>query len=129
MIVTVFDETISGNKTNVKTINLSNERLTAKDILKERLQLEVAMFNAQQDSCFQGLVQPEQSTQTKNGFQMKTKRFIDWSKQYEKAIASFEKNGFVMLVNDKQIIDLDEELEFSEGMEVSFMRLTPLVGG
>jgi hypothetical protein len=129
MLVTVCDETFSGGKTNVKTINLTGNYLTAKDILKERLQQEVEIFNAQQDACFQGLVQPEGSTRSKNGFQMQIKRFIDWLEQYEKAIAAFDKNGFVMLVNDKQVVTLDEELEISEGMEVSFMRLTPLVGG
>lgn len=61
MLVTVCDETISGGKTNLKTLNLNNLRgnITAKDILKERLQQEVEIFNAQQDACFQGLVQPE----------------------------------------------------------------------
>jgi hypothetical protein len=136
MLVTVCDETFSGGKTNIKTINLTDggthtagNRITAKDILKERLQQEVEMFNAQQDACFQGLVQPEDSTRSNKGFQMKVKRIINWEEQYKKAIAAFDKNGFVMLVNDKQVVTLDEELEISEGMEVSFMRLTPLVGG
>lgn len=130
MIVTICDETISGGKTDIKAINLSSiSRLTAKDILKERLQQEVEMFNAQQDDCFQGLVQPEDSIRNSKGFQMKAKRIINWEEQYKKAIAAFDKNGFVMLVNDKQVVNLDDELEISEGMEVSFMRLTPLVGG
>lgn len=129
MIITVCDETFSGGKSHTKAINISGDRITAKDVLKARLQEEVEIFNAQQEACFQGLVQPEGSVRNSKGFQMKVKRVIDWQEQYEKAIAAFDKNGFLMLVNDRQIDNLDEELEISEGMEVSFMRLTPLVGG
>jgi hypothetical protein len=129
MIIHVSDETFSGGKTHTKAINILGDRITAKDVLKARLQEEVEIFNAQQDACFQGLVQPEGSVRNSKGFQMKVKRVIDWQEQYEKAIAAFDKNGFLMLVNDRQIDSLDEELEIAEGMEVSFMRLTPLVGG
>ncbi|AFY74226.1 hypothetical protein Syn7502_02218 [Synechococcus sp. PCC 7502] len=129
MLLTVCDESISGEKTNRKTITLAIALCTAADILRERVRQEVELFNNQQESEFQGLVQPEDSLRSPRGYKLKTKRIINWEEQYEKAIAAFNKNAFLMLVNNKQIVSLDEELEISEDMEISFMRLTPLVGG
>jgi hypothetical protein len=42
---------------------------------------------------------------------------------------AFKRNGFVVLVDDRQVTDLDEVLEVSADTEVSFVRLVPLVGG
>ncbi|MBB2940396.1 hypothetical protein FB565_000100 [Actinoplanes lutulentus] len=47
----------------------------------------------------------------------------------EQAITSFARNGFVVLVGDRQIEDLDEMIELRPGAEVTFLRLIPLAGG
>jgi hypothetical protein len=56
-------------------------------------------------------------------------RTIEWKKQFDKAIEAFESNGIVILVDDKQVESLDEEIVIQPETRVSFLRLTMLVGG
>ena len=56
-------------------------------------------YNQALPETFQGLVQPEESEQTLNGFRVKTKRPLDWEVQCRRAYSSFEKNGFLVLVD------------------------------
>ena len=44
-------------------------------------------------------------------------------------MAAFEKTGFLILVDDRQITDLDTEIEIHHDTAVSFLRLVPLIGG
>ncbi|MCM2389342.1 hypothetical protein [Streptomyces albipurpureus] len=48
---------------------------------------------------------------------------------YERAIEAFGRNGFLVLVGDRQIVELDEPIEIAEAPEVIFLKLVPLVGG
>ncbi|MEU4560040.1 hypothetical protein AB0F72_16790 [Actinoplanes sp. NPDC023936] len=45
------------------------------------------------------------------------------------AVEAFSRNSFVVLVGNRQIEDLDERLDLSDGAEVTFLRLVPLAGG
>jgi hypothetical protein len=60
---------------------------------------------------------------------MRTPRRVDPDEQYERAIRAFERNGFVVLVDDRQIEDLDAEVDLRMGTEITFLKLVPLVGG
>ena len=60
---------------------------------------------------------------------MKKPRPLDWEAQFAIALDSFGRNGFIVLVNDRQAESLDEAFVVAADAEVSFVRLTPLVGG
>ena len=59
----------------------------------------------------------------------KTRRKIDWQEQFQRALESFARDGFFVLVGDQQAEDLDQEFEVKVETEVSFVKLMPLVGG
>lgn len=42
---------------------------------------------------------------------------------------AFSRNGFVVLVGDRQVEDLDAGVGLPAGTEVTFLKLVPLVGG
>ncbi|MEU4695315.1 hypothetical protein [Actinoplanes sp. NPDC023714] len=46
----------------------------------------------------------------------------------QRAVESFSRNGFVVLVGGRQVEDLDETVDLSGGAEVTFLRLVPLAG-
>ncbi|MFJ3101296.1 hypothetical protein [Streptomyces sp. NPDC086835] len=48
---------------------------------------------------------------------------------YERALAAFGSNGFLVLVGERQLTDLDERVDITASTEVTFLRLVPLVGG
>ena len=103
--------------------------LTAREILRRRLFEEVSRFNASQGQIFQGLVQPNDTERALNGYKLKKPRQLDWHDQFEKAVQAFDKQRFLMLVGDRQVESLDEELMLGVETEITFLKLVPLVGG
>ena len=110
------------------TISILDEASSG-DLIRRPIQREVEAFNQSERETFQGLVQPEESERTCNGYRLNERRKLDWQKQYEKAIRRFERNGFLVLLDDRQVTDLDEALRLSPASEIHFLKLTPLVGG
>ena len=47
----------------------------------------------------------------------------------DQAVQAFQRNGFILLVDDRQLTDLEEEVVLKPGSQVTFLRLIPLVGG
>jgi|SRR6185503_4531838 len=127
--LTINDETTSGLKTNSFTLDWLTERMTVRELIRARIYQEVQDYNSKQPEYFRGLVEPTQAERTLNGYKLKARRQIDWQEQYNRALEAFERNGFFILVGDKQAETLDEEFEVKVDTEVSFVRLMPLVGG
>ena len=129
--LTIRDETTAnlGKADFVITINLTAPRLTARDLIRERVRQEVEDFNKKQPELFHGLVQPTDTERTLNGFKFRKKRTLDWQEQFEKAIEGFQRNAFILLVDDTQIEDLDHVIPISPETSVTFVKLVPLVGG
>jgi hypothetical protein len=53
----------------------------------------------------------------------------DAKTQVQKALRAFQVGTYIVLINDKRIKTLDEEIIFSPTTSIQFLRLTPLVGG
>ncbi|MCU7806994.1 MAG: hypothetical protein KZQ73_03870 [Candidatus Thiodiazotropha sp. (ex Semelilucina semeliformis)] len=64
-----------------------------------------------------------------NDYKVRKQWLIDFDKQLDLAIRAFESNGFFVLLDDKQLEDLNEPLTLTEHSKVSFIKLVPLVGG
>lgn len=47
----------------------------------------------------------------------------------ERALTAFTDNQIVVLLNDRQAEELDENIEITGKSNVTFLRLTPLIGG
>ncbi len=60
---------------------------------------------------------------------MKTRKKIDWEKQYNEALEAFKTNGFILLVDDRQAESLDQLFQIHSDTQISFLKLVPLVGG
>ena len=127
--LTIHDETASGQKTNTLTLDCLTETLTVRELIRARIYQEVQDYNLKEPEYFRGLVEPTNAEKVLNGFKLKAKRKIDWEEQYKKALEAFERNGFFVLVGDKQAENLDQPFEVKVDTEVSFVKLVPLVGG
>src|SRR5207244_9699790 len=121
-LVTVFDETTSGERTNSLTLEFLTARVTARELIRRRVYEEVQEYNLSTPEYFRGLVQPTEAEKVLNGYKLRERRKIDWEEQYERALDAFRENGFFMLVNDRQVEDLDEEIELRVSTEVSFVK-------
>ncbi len=127
--ITLYDETTLGEKLPGLTLVLPTQRITARELIRQRIAAEVDNYNQNRAEPFQGLVQPSDSERLLNGYKLWTDRKIDREQQFQLAIAAFGSNGFILLVNDFQVEDLDIELELDGDSMVSFLKLIPLVGG
>lgn len=128
--LTIRDEALSGERSDGVTLQFPTERITVRELIRERVYQEVQDYNTRLPDAFRGLVQPEDFERTLNGYRQLTgKRQIDWKKQFDKAVEGFESNQILVLVNDRQYESLEESIEITRGTEVTFLKLTPLVGG
>ncbi len=125
----IWDETIPGHRSAAENVTLDHASITTRDLIRSRVQQEVERYNHSLPEVFRGLVQPEESEQLLNGFRLKVRRPLDWQAQYERACASFQRNGFLVLVDGLQVSELDEQIELRPESEVQFVKLVPLVGG
>jgi hypothetical protein len=54
---------------------------------------------------------------------------LDAAAETERALRAFAAGSFFILVNGRQVERLDEEISFATDCTVTFLRVTPLVGG
>jgi len=129
MNILISDELLNGTITNQFEIELSENEITAQELIELRVHNEVDSYNKKQTMYYKGLVDPSDAEKTLNGFKMKNQQNIDAEKQVYIALNAFQKNGFFILVDDKQIEELEQRIALHETSKVSFVKLTPLVGG
>lgn len=127
--LTLHDETLFGAKSDAVTLDFLNETITVQELIRERVYEEVRLYNATTPEYFRGLVQPTDAEQTLNGSRLRERRRVDWETQYRLALDAFERNGFFILVNDRQVESLYETVALTPTTQVSFVKLVPLVGG
>ena len=130
MQLCVRDESASGQSLYEISLEFLSERITVRELLRERVHHEVREFNRQQDKLiFQGLVQPTDAERTLNGSKLRAHRPLDWEAQFALALEGFTDNAFFVLIDNRQAEELDEEFVVGPTTTVSFVKLTPLVGG
>jgi hypothetical protein len=127
--LTVHDETLFGSKENALTLDFLKEVITVRELIRERVYEEVRQYNATTPEYFRGLVQPTDAEVTLNGPRLRQRRRVNWEEQCRLALEGFTRNGFFILVDDRQVESLDETITIAPTTQVSFVKLVPLVGG
>jgi hypothetical protein len=126
--VRVRDERSPGRAVGELELTLER-RTTLRDLIRTRVREEVARYNSSPGERFNGLVRPTDAEEDANGYHLRKPRRLDWEQQARVAEEAFGRNGYFVIVGDRQVDDLDEELELTPETEIRFLRLTPLVGG
>ena len=123
----ILDETTAGGCSSAGMFEFGSANLTLRDLIRVRVQQEVKRFNEAEGDVFRGLVQPDEAERVLNGVRLRP--VLDWEKQFAKAVTAFNGNGFLVLLDDRQITDLDETLHLTEESQLTFLKLVPLTGG
>ncbi|NYF57942.1 hypothetical protein HDA35_003773 [Micromonospora purpureochromogenes] len=129
VMVSIVDETTAGREPDAWHLEIFEERLPLREVIRRRVFQEVAGHNARRLGEFRGLVQPTETERGFNGTRMDEHRQVDPHRQYGRAVEAFGRNYFIVLVDDRQVEDLDAQVELRTGTEITFLRLVPLVGG
>lgn len=129
MILTITDETFTGKVINKQEIEFETELVTIQEIVEKRVQQEVEKYNSKSKEVFNGLVEPSRAEKALNGYKLKSRELIDAEKQVYVALDAFNKNGYFVLIDNKQAESLDQQVQIKVDTVVSFVKLTPLIGG
>jgi hypothetical protein len=120
--LTVRDETTSGKALATLDLQLEAESVTVAELIRARVHQEVRAHNASRAASprFNGLVQPERAGASKP---------VDAERQTEVALHAFERGQILLLVDDRQVDELDQQVTLRPESAVTFLKLVPLVGG
>ncbi len=124
---TILYEPISDEQ--ILTLFFPRRMVTARELIRERVLQEVQAYNQKLPDIFRGLVAPSEAERVLNGFRLPKQRAIDGEKQCQLALQAFGQNGFILLVDDQQVAELDQTIELRANTSVTFLKLTPVVGG
>jgi len=124
--LSIRDETTAGERLDETVLDFLTERITVRELIRSRVYQEVQDYNVGKNSRFRGLVQPLETERQLNPAE---RREVDWKHQFEVAQEAFQRNGFLILVGDRQVEHLDDEILIEPSTQVSFVRLVPLAGG
>ena len=126
--LTIRDES-PGQTFREWSLEVLTEQMTVRELIRSRVYQEVQDYNRQELGDYHGLIQPSDAIRVVGGYRQKERRNLDWQQQYETALAAFESNQILVLINDRQADSLDDQFDIVPGTEVTFLRLTLLVGG
>jgi len=122
----IKDETATGKILNEILLQFESEYITVKELIEARIEAEILRYEKDLNSYINGLVLP---TDIERRLNKKNKTRIDPEKQLYVALEAFQNNGFFILVGNEQIEKLDQQFLVDESTQISFVKLTPLVGG
>ena len=128
MILTIHDESAASPVATARLLTLPTARLTARELIRQRVIHEVRQYNDSPAQPFVGLVKLSDEEIALNGDKPAWSP-LDPERQVTRAFESFRKNGFALLVDGTQVESLDQELNLSPDSQITFLRLFPLAGG
>jgi hypothetical protein len=115
--LTIHERTLDGRPLQERAIDLLSERTSVRELIRGYVYQEVTEHNARL------LQRHAQSGQGNSPAR------VEWEPQVRKALAAFGTHALVVVVDDKQVETLDEEIDVRLGSSVTFLRLMPLQGG
>src|SRR5690242_10271752 len=114
--LTVYDERAPGRPIGSLTLANLPSPITLRDLIRTRVREEVALANSLPVGALRMLVQPVEQ------------RRLDWREHAAVTEQAFFENGFLVVVDDRRIEDLDEELDLDADSDVRFLRPPRFVG-
>lgn len=130
--VNVLDETTARPRPEpALTLDFDTETITVRELIRRRVYQECMDYVAGHSERFRGLVTPEGPERDLNGPGTVRPRTIDWPAQDARAAEAFAQGRLIVLIGDRQAETLDETvtLRLAQPLDVTFLKLVPLVGG
>lgn len=109
-------------------VELSGDRITVKELIEIYVREQVERFNSTPKYEPPRVQAPEERL-LNTARDTKPKKMRCCDSECQKALAAFSTNQFFVLVDGRQVSDLQEEIAISSDSKISFLRLVPLVGG
>jgi hypothetical protein len=113
MVLTIHDESTGAPATTARLLTLRTAKLTARELIRERVIHEVRRHNHYPAEPLVGLIKLSDGELTLNGL-------LNPARQVARAFESFHKNGFALIVDGIQVESLDQELDLAPDSHIAF---------
>ena len=129
VLLRIIDQTPGRPSVNHPNLDLPLECVTARAIIARRVEAEVAALNTGEEPRPSHVFEPAAAECALNGARSAPVRWINPVRSVEIALEAFAAKRFLLLLNGKQVVELDMPLILAPDSEARFLRLVPLVGG
>jgi len=127
-LLKVIDESARGEEINSMMLKVADTCITIRDLIRARVTQEVEKFNLTRPVCFKCLVHPAGAEETAQGLRLPVHKDQNPSVQVDKAIEAFEDKRFFVMINGRDMIDLDATVTIEDDTRIVFMKLMPVLG-
>ncbi|BCL81121.1 hypothetical protein ccbrp13_35860 [Ktedonobacteria bacterium brp13] len=121
--ITIKNESLQGTQPSWQ-LEINEEYSTLRDIIRSRIYQDVSEYNARKRVQSLCLIPP-----TSCQSEAEDMPTLDWQTQYTQAIKAFEKRSYIVIVDNKQVTQLDSPVQLTIESTVTFFKLVPLIGG
>ncbi|MCU0446715.1 MAG: hypothetical protein MUE85_17550 [Microscillaceae bacterium] len=131
MQLIIKEENFAGKILDQITLQIADETLTVANLIKLKVETEVATQNLKIEKANQGYHHALENTLNRNtnAYNSLKTNTLDAESQVYRAWEAYKNNQIIVLVDNRQTQGLEEEILVSPETQVSFIRLTQLVGG
>ena len=117
----------AGHELSRGTVEGLTGEASLRDIIRARIDTEVAAYNRDPGTVYVGMVQPEDAIRHSDGFRMRTPRPLDGD-QLLTAVEEAVSAGVVrFLVDDRAVDDLDARFDVGETERITTVMRRPIV--
>lgn len=127
--IRVEDCTLHGKLLHSLRLQLPSKAITAQELIRRYVLRFIEEQSTATALSRYHLFSPAAAEALLNNRDRHPKPEIDLERQCQLAFKAFERNGFLLLVDDRQIEQLDDSFFITPLSVIQFLRLTPLVGG
>jgi hypothetical protein len=130
--VTIRDESMSGETLREIIVQFPSETITVRELIRSRVYQGVRESNARAAAkkAEPVAIVPLTATElTLNGPRAKNSAPVNWQARFEQAVEAFQAKRIMILVDDRQVNSLEEQIQVRSTTRISFLRLTMLMGG
>jgi len=129
VVLKTVDQVLGSPITEGPRLSFEVGRITARELVRERVRLEVERYNSSEPQRGLVLVEPAKEECELNGARSVKRRPLDAERQIAVALEAMRRGRVVILFNGVQVSDLDAPLVVTPISEARFLKLVPLVGG
>lgn len=126
-LLLISDEALGGDS-HQWHLEVASEQLTVRELIRCRVYQEVQDVNLARRNKHLLFMQHAAVT-TDSPDARRESTTIDWRLHFERAAEAYEAGKFLILIGNRQTESLDEDIELTQGTQVTFLKLIPLVGG
>ncbi len=126
----IKDQNFAGKILDEILIQIEQEKITVAELIRLRVEQEVAKYNTCVEKESQGFENAkENALNAQTNARPLNRKLVDPEQEVYRTLEAFQQNQLFIMVDDRQIENLEDEIMLNQHTDVSFVQLTPLVGG